>query len=97
MPLDVVAVITAKPGSEDVVQQALEELATTTRTEEGCIAYAVHRSVADGTVFVTVEQWRESADLDAHLQAPHLQHALAVTGEHLAAPPAIHPLQPVSV
>lgn len=96
MPLDVVAVITAKPGSEEVVQQALSELVTATRTEEGCLSYALNRSAADPAVFVTVEQWREQADLDAHLQTPHLQHALAVAGEHLAAPPAIHPLQPVS-
>jgi quinol monooxygenase YgiN len=96
VPLDVVAVITAKPGSEDVVRQALEELVTATRTEEGCLAYALNRSAADAAVFVTVEQWRGQDDLDAHLQTPHLQAALAATGEHLAVPPAIHPLQPIS-
>lgn len=96
MPLQVVAVITAKPGSEDVVEGALRDLASVSREEEGCLSYELNRSAADGAVFVTVERWREQADLDAHLQTPHLQTALQVAGEHLAAPPTIHPLVPVA-
>ncbi|MCD2194695.1 antibiotic biosynthesis monooxygenase [Actinomycetospora endophytica] len=96
MALQVVAVITAKPGSEEIVQGALRDLVGATRQEEGCLSYELNRSAADGAVFVTVEQWREQADLDAHLQTPHLQKALEVAGEHLAVPPAIHPLMPVA-
>lgn len=96
MALQVVAVITAKPGSEEIVLGALRDLVGATRGEEGCLSYELNRSVADETVFVTVEQWREQADLDAHLQTPHLQKALEVAGEHLAVPPAIHPLSPVA-
>ncbi|MEH3052711.1 MAG: putative quinol monooxygenase [Patulibacter minatonensis] len=94
--LHVVALITAKPGSEDLVAGALAGLASATREEEGCLAYDLSRSQADPTVFVTVERWRAQADLDAHLQTAHLAEALAAAGEHLAAPPAIHPLAPVA-
>ncbi|MDL5159055.1 putative quinol monooxygenase [Actinomycetospora termitidis] len=97
MSLQVVALITAKPGSEELVGKALEELVTATRAEEGCLSYELNRSGADGTVFVTVEQWREQSDLDAHLQTPHIAQALSVTDGHLAAPPAIHPLVPVQL
>lgn len=96
MPLQVVALITAKRGSEEIVLGALNDLVGATREEEGCLSYELNRSAADATVFVTVEQWRGQSDLDAHLRTPHLQKALEVTGEHLAAPPAIHPLTPVS-
>ena len=92
MSLQVVAVITAKPGSEEIVGGALRDLVGPTREEEGCLSYELNRSAADPAVFVTVEQWREQADLDAHLQTPHLATALEVAGEHLVAPPAIHPL-----
>jgi quinol monooxygenase YgiN len=96
MSLQVVAVITAKPGSEEIVGSALRDLVGPTRQEDGCLSYELNRSAADPTVFVTVEQWREQADLDAHLQTPHLAKALEVAGEHLAVPPAIHPLAPVA-
>jgi quinol monooxygenase YgiN len=96
VPLQVVATITAKPGSEEIVRDALTELVNGTRTEEGCLVYELFQSAADPTVFVTVETWREQSDLDAHLQTPHLQQAFAIAGEHLAGAPAIHPLNPVA-
>lgn len=97
MSLRVVATITAQPGSEQIVHDALRELVGPTREEEGCLSYQLYRSVADPTVFVTVEEWREQADLDGHLQTPHLQKALADAGEHLAVEPAIHPLEGIVV
>lgn len=92
MSIDVVAVITAKPGQEDVVRQALLDLVAPTRAEDGCLAYVLGESaVAPGT-FVTTEQWRDRADLDAHMETEHIRVALATVGEALAVPPAIHPL-----
>jgi quinol monooxygenase YgiN len=43
-----------------------------------------------------MESWRSQADLDAHLQTPHVQQALSVAGDHLAQTPAIHPLRHVT-
>jgi quinol monooxygenase YgiN len=94
--LPVVAVITAKAGSEQQVQQALTALVEPTRSEPGCISYELLVSAADPATFITVETWRSQADLDAHLQTPHVQQALAAAGDHLAEAPAIHPLRPVT-
>ena len=95
MSLPVVATITAKPGSESVVRDALEALVVPTRGEDGCLSYVLHQSVADPTVFITVELWREQSDLDAHMQTAHVSDALTAAGDHLAAPPAIHPLNAI--
>ncbi|MEC3978253.1 putative quinol monooxygenase [Amycolatopsis sp. H20-H5] len=94
--LQVVAVITAKPGSEEIVRDALTTLAGHTLGEAGCQAYALFESEAAPGTFVTTETWLAQADLDAHLRTDHLQAALATTDGHLAAPPAIHPLRPIS-
>lgn len=94
--LQVVAVITAKSGSEKIVGDALNALVAPTRAEPGCLSYHLFESNADPAVFVTHETWRSQADLDAHLQTPHLQQALAAAGDLLAVAPAIHPLSPVS-
>jgi quinol monooxygenase YgiN len=95
MSIHVVAVITAKPGSEDAVRAALTDLVGPTREEAGCRSYDLSESQAAPGTFITVEEWSDPSDLDTHLQTEHVQAALAATGEHLAAPPAIHPLVPV--
>jgi quinol monooxygenase YgiN len=94
--LQVVAVITAKAGSEKLVGDALSALVAPTRSEAGCSSYELSVSLADPATFISVETWRSQDDLDAHLQTPHVQQALATAGDHLAAAPAIHPLSNVS-
>ena len=94
--LHVVAILTAKSGSEGVVGDALSKLVGPTREEEGCLAYDLSVSAVDPTAFVTVERWRSQDDLNAHMKTPHVAEALATAGDHLAAAPAIHPLVPVA-
>jgi quinol monooxygenase YgiN len=97
MSINVVAVITAKPGSADAVRDAMRGLVGPTRAEEGCLSYDLSESsVAPGT-FVTIEEWREPGDLDLHMQTEHIQAALGTLSEALAAPPAIHPLTSLDV
>jgi quinol monooxygenase YgiN len=96
VPLQVVATITAKPGTEEIVRDALADLVSGARTEEGCLVYELFQSAADPTVFITVETWRGQEDLDAHLQMPHMKQAFAIAGEHLAGAPVIHPLNPIA-
>jgi quinol monooxygenase YgiN len=93
--LDVVAVLKAKAGSEAVLQQALSALVEPTRAEDGCLSYALLQSAVDATTFITIERWRSQADLDAHMQTPHIAQALQSAAEALDGPPAIHPLVPV--
>lgn len=94
--LNVVALLTAKPGSEEIIRGALTALAVSTRAESGCVSYELYNSAADPTVFVTIEKWESQADLDGHMASPHIAEALAIAGDHLAEAPAIHPLVPVS-
>lgn len=94
--LRVVATIPAKPGSEDVIREVLTTLATETRREVGCVEYLVFESQAVPGLFVTIETWKAQADLDAHLQSPHLATAFAIATEAIKGEVAIHPLAPVS-
>lgn len=94
--LRVVATIVAKPGSEQVVRDALTALTEATRTEEGCLGYELFESGSAAGTFVTVEEWRGQADLQAHMQAPHMGVALQALGDALAGAPGIHPLVPVA-
>lgn len=97
MSIQVVAVITAKPGSEAEVRAALEQLVPPTREEAGCLSYELTESSAAPGTFITVEQWSDPSDLDAHMGTEHIKTALGAVGSLLAAPPAIHPLTPIPV
>ena len=92
--IDVVAVLTAKAGSEGIVAAALHDLLAPTRAEPGCVSYELFTSAASAHTFIMIEKWKSDDDLAAHLQSAHIAAALAAAGEHLADPPAIHTLIP---
>lgn len=92
--LRVVAIIPARPGSEDVIRDALSTLVTATNGEDGCVSYDLFESAAAPGTFMTIESWRSQEDLDAHLQTPHVGAAFAAASDHLAGDVAIHPLIP---
>ena len=97
MSISVVAVITAKPGSEDAVREAMKGIVGPTREEPGCLAYDLSESSSAPGTFITVEEWSDPSDLTKHMETEHIQGALAVLGSELAAPPAIHALTPIDV
>ncbi len=88
-PLTVVAQIKAKPGKEDQVRQELLLLVAPSRKDAGCQNYDLHQGTNDPTLFLFHENWTSKAHLDAHLQKPDLQAALARVGQLVAEPPQI--------
>lgn len=90
--LEVVAVITAKPGSADTIRAALVELVAETVKEPGCLSYRLSESTSAPGTFLTLELWKSQSDLDAHMATPHIAKAFATVGEHVLGAPVIHPL-----
>jgi len=71
--ITVVATITAKLGSEKIVEQALLDLIDPSRKDEGFIQYDLHRDLDKPNVFVFFENWGSREMLAKHLQSHHLQ------------------------
>lgn len=94
-PVHVVAIITGKPGTGDLIEPFLKDLAAGTHGEEGCLLYSLQRGVENTDQFVTVEKWTDLDALGQHMQTAHIQKALASAGEYLAEPPVIIPALPV--
>ena len=91
--LDVVAVISAKPGSEAIVEAALKALVGASRHDSGCISYDLFASDSTPGTFVTIEKWQSQEDLDAHMASPHIAEVITTAGEHFDGFPAIHTLR----
>lgn len=93
--LDVVALITAKPGSEAIVENALKVLVAASRHDHGCVSYDLFASSSTPGTFVTIEKWQSQEDLDAHMASSHIADVIATAGDHFDGFPAIHTLRPL--
>ena len=91
--LDVVAVITAKSGSEATLEGALRELAGASKGDQGCLAYDLYVSESSPGTFITIEKWESQEDIDAHMAGPHIAKLITVAGDHFEGIPAIHNLR----
>jgi quinol monooxygenase YgiN len=92
MPVVVVATMTAKPESVDLVRDACKEAVEAVHNEPGCELYSLHET--NGT-FVFVEQWADGDALATHSSAPAIGTLFGTIGEHLDGAPDIKMLQPV--
>jgi quinol monooxygenase YgiN len=92
MPVTVVATMTAKPESVDLVRAACTEAIAEVHGEPGCELYSLHE--ADGT-FVFVEQWADADALKTHSTAPAVGKLFGTVGEHLDGAPDIKMLTPI--
>jgi quinol monooxygenase YgiN len=92
MPVTVVATMTAKPESVDLVRAACTKALEDVHQEPGCDLYSVHE--ANGT-FVFVEQWADEEALKAHSTAPGVAALFGAIGEHLDGAPDIKMLTQV--
>ncbi len=101
--INVIAVITAKPGMRDTILEAFRANVPAVRAEAGCIEYG---AAVDSTpapkmqtpygpdTFVVIEKWESMEALAAHAAAPHMAAYAAKTREHIASR-VIHILSPV--
>jgi quinol monooxygenase YgiN len=91
----VVAVAKAKEGSEETVEQALRSVIRQSHQEEGCVRYALHRSIQDPRTMVIVERWASQADLDGHFTKPYMGELMSALSEHVEGPATIVFTQPL--
>jgi quinol monooxygenase YgiN len=64
---------TALPGEEKEVEQVLQQLASASRAEPGCITYSAHRSVDDPTQYLIYERYTDEAAFQRHIESDHFQ------------------------
>ena len=81
--LTLFAFLQAKPGQGDELGKRLMALGEPARAEAGNINYDLHRSNDNPDVWVLYENWRSSADLDAHFEESYMKSFVASLGEVL--------------
>jgi quinol monooxygenase YgiN len=85
--ITIVATIRVKPGSEARAREILLALIAPTRNEPGCINYDLHQRADSPCTFLVYENWNSEPELNAHMQAAHVQRALGDIGPLLDGAP----------
>lgn len=71
------AIWTVKPGSEDIVREAITQLSPATRTEPGNIYYQAYQDPATPNVFRIFEVYTDADAFAEHAKYDHfIEHAL---------------------
>ncbi|MGC0422232.1 putative quinol monooxygenase [Embleya sp. AB8] len=72
-PFTLVGIARPRPERAEELKQLLLSFVAPTRRESGCLEYHFHEDHDEPGVFVFYEAWRTRADLDAHLELPHMR------------------------
>lgn len=99
--VNVLAIITTKPGLRDTVLQAFRANMAAVHAEDGCIEYQPvidadglgpnHAALGPDT-FVVIEKWASMDALKAHAASAHMAAYAGKTREHVAGR-VVHVLQ----
>ena len=76
MAFIVIAHYRARPGTEQQVRAALEQMVAPTLAEPGNLAYEVCVDPADPAVFALFEKYLDADGFTAHTETPHFQKYL---------------------
>lgn len=69
--LAVVAVMNAKTGKEDEMEKALRDIMPKVESEEGTLAYVMHRMKKKPQKFLMYEKYRDKEALSYHSSTPY--------------------------
>lgn len=80
-PVKIVAVLTARAGTQDALRALLDGMLAPSRAEPGNLRYDLWQDQSDPTRFVLDELYRDAQAVAAHRATPHFQAYLAAIGD----------------
>lgn len=69
----VVAKLKAKKGAEEAMENVLRDAVKNVETEEGTLAYTLHRSQSDPGTFLFYEKYKDGEALKTHSSTSHFK------------------------
>jgi len=68
----VIAEFIAKDGQAEKLHAALNELLIPTRSEAGCLSYALCQSLDNPRLFTMIEKYKNQSAFEYHIKQPYL-------------------------
>jgi len=89
----VVAKMKAKKGSEQEFEAALREMVSKVASEEGTLAYTLHRSLGDATEFLFYEKYENQEAFGRHSKTAHFKELMGKIAPLLDGAPSVDMLE----
>lgn len=83
----ITARLKAKEGKEHIMEELLVDMSKKVATEPGALAYTIHRSTVDPTVFMIYEKYVGKEAFAFHKDSPHFAELGGSLGELLDGAP----------
>jgi quinol monooxygenase YgiN len=93
-PFTLVVRLQVKEGSGEQFAAAFGKSRRETRKEKGNLAYDLNRDADEPSHYLVYERWKSLADLESHLQTPHVKALLAELPQVIVGAPEFHVLVP---
>jgi quinol monooxygenase YgiN len=87
--LVVVAIMKAKAGCEQEMENALKEMIPLVEAEEGTLTYTLHRTKKDPQKFLMYEKYRDKAAFNHHSTTPYFTELFGKIGPLIQDAPVI--------
>jgi len=84
--ISILAKNVVRPAEVESFKALARDLVLQTRTEPGCIAYALNEDLKDSRVLTFIERWENQEAIDAHMKSPHFLRIVPQLGQLLAEP-----------
>jgi quinol monooxygenase YgiN len=86
-PMIITARLKAKQGKEKKMEALLTDMVKKVTTEPGALAYTIHRSTVDPSLFMIYEKYTDKAAFSFHKDSPHFAELGGSLGEILDGAP----------
>ncbi len=73
--ITIVAPVRVKPGKTAEFEAIVVDLIKASRAEAGNVSYDLYRDLENGNILAFIENWRDRAAFDFHLDTPHFKKA----------------------
>ena len=93
----ITARLKVKEGKEPKMEQLLTDMVKKVATEPGALAYTVHRSTVDPTLFMIYEKYVDKEAFSFHKDTPHFAALGGSLGEILDGAPDLQVWEEIAV
>ncbi|HZP12650.1 MAG TPA: putative quinol monooxygenase [Nevskiaceae bacterium] len=66
--LTILFYMTGKPGADAQLEALVREMVDESRAHDGCVTYTFHRQADDAREWMLIEEWRDKAALNGHVE-----------------------------
>ena len=71
MSIHIIAILTAKNDTVDILHEELKSLVKETQKETACFQYELHQDIESPNIFIMLEEWENEDGIKSHAESNH--------------------------